>query len=477
MATAALFAAFAPAAWAGANDGFFGVNAGDLFKLPKAQWDPQLSAMSQDGIQVLRLGAWWSDLEPHAPDASGHFYAWGDTDQQVSALARHGIRWEPLLSFSATWDSIVPGDYTAYPAKPADFAAFAAALTRRYGPDGSFWKEHPELPALPVKAYEVWNEPNAATFWHPQASAPEKYADLYAATRTALHQADPAARVVVGGLAAPAGGVIPADQFVERMLAHRPDLHGSLDAVGFHPYSPTTGGVYSQLASFRHALDSAAGPGVPIEITEIGWSSVDASQSSIASDLSDLATTLPRSDCDVERMMPYAWVGPELDPGDREQWFGIQNRDGSAKPSGAAYGRSVRQMRGLGTEQAPTGSVTICRPAPAPAAAAPVHQGPILQLKVRRERGPKVRIRALARCPTGCGLRFDVRPASADASSAGGAALLARRTLRFSRKLRRVSLHIAPRNARRAGRRVRVDVVAVGRSGQRTLRSRTIRIR
>src|SRR5205085_11503446 len=166
----------------------------------------------------LRLGAWWSDLESSPPGPGGHQYSWGDTDNWVSALAAHGIRWEPLVSFSATWDSAVPGDYNAHPASPSNYAAFAGALARRYGNGGSFSAEHPELQPLPVQAYELWNEPNADRFWQPDpAPAPERYADLYAAARTALPQADPAAQAVVGGLAAPAPGVIPAAAVVPRM--------------------------------------------------------------------------------------------------------------------------------------------------------------------------------------------------------------------------------------------------------------------
>ena len=476
MALAALSGTLAPSAFAQVGDGYYGVNAGDLFKLPQSQWDGQLSAMSQDGLQVLRLGAWWSDLEPGPPRGGVHTYSWGDTDQWVAAMARHGIRWEPLLSFSATWDSAVPGDYTAYPASAADFAAFGAALAQRYGPGGAFWSAHPELPALPLQAYEVWNEENAALFWHPQDDAPAKYADLYAATRGAIHAVDPGARVVVGGLAAPASGVMPASDFVDQMVAHRPDLRGNVDAVAYHPYSPTPAGVYAQLASFRQSLDASLGAGVPIEITEVGWSSVDKPVADIGTGLADLATTLPRSGCGVERMEPYSWVGPEINPSDREQWFGINNRDGSAKASATAYAAAVHQMR---APSAPTSSVAICgsaSPGPKAATRTTTARGPKLKLKITRDRRHHTRLRAIARCPAGCRLEFNVMPARSSAAKAGALSLLAHRTVRFSRRLHRLELRIPPRRARSVGRRVRVDVVAIGRTGQRTLRSRSLSI-
>jgi hypothetical protein len=118
---------------ASAPDGYFGVNPGDLFKLPQSQWDTHLAAIADDGVQVVRMGAWWSDLEPGPPTNGQHNYSWSDIDKQVVALARHGLQWEPLLCFSATWGSMVDGEYDAAPDGSANFAAFGAALAKRYG--------------------------------------------------------------------------------------------------------------------------------------------------------------------------------------------------------------------------------------------------------------------------------------------------------------------------------------------------------
>src|SRR5436190_4910718 len=232
VVAAALLFASQPAG-AKAPAGFYGINPGDLFLLPQSQWDGQLATIKSGGVDAVRMPAYWSDLEPSPGSLS-----WQLIDGQAAAVARHGLRWEPLIAFTATWDETVPGDYTSAPAHIEHLAAFAGALVRRYGPGGAFWAEHPDLTPVPVRAYELWNEPNAATYWHPQADAPERYADLYAAVRAAIRGVDGAARVAVGGLASIGPGVIPASRFVERMLDHRPDLRGRIDAVGYHPYAP-----------------------------------------------------------------------------------------------------------------------------------------------------------------------------------------------------------------------------------------------
>jgi hypothetical protein len=450
---------------------FYGVNPGDLFKLPQAQWDTQLQAISDDGIQVVRMGAWWSDLEPGPPVNGVHGYSWSDIDKQVAALARHNLQWEPLLCFSATWGSTIPGDYSGAPDGTGNFSLFAAALAKRYGPGGSFWSEHPELPALPVSAYEVWNEENAKVYWHP--STPEDYADLYAATRSAVHGVDPDARVVVGGLAAADNSSVmaPAD-FLRKMYAHRPDLKGNVDAVALHPYARNPAGVYTKIADFRHDLDAIAGPGVPIELTEIGWSTTDTPESQRAGYLRELASTLPRTDCGLGRMTAYAWIGPEQDAGDREQWFGI-----AGKPSADAFASSVRMMRGI-TAGAPTDTVHLCSSAStraATGAAKSKSRHLKLTVKVRRHPHRAGRLIIAARCSSGCLLQVQVGVPHGKAAWAARVATL-RITSRHRARSQTLSVNVAKRLGLSA-KQLRVKVTATGSRGTRATRYRTVRLR
>lgn len=455
-----------------AGPDFFGINPGDLFKLPADRWDGELAAIAASGIESVRMGAWWSDLEPAPPIAGKHTYSWSDLDERVAALARHGLRWEPLLCFSPTWGSKVPGDYTASPSDPALFAAFAAALTQRYGRGGSFWVEHPELPQLPVTSYELWNEQNAKLYWHPGDNAAEEYADLYASARSAMRQVDGAARVTVGGLGAPADGVVPAEEFLRRMFAHRPDLRGNVDAVGYHPYARDLDGVALRLAEFRRALDAVAGPGVPIAVTEIGWTTSDTTEETRAANIAALAQALPRSDCGVDRMMPYAWIGPEQDPGDREQWFGMRNRDGSPKPSATAYAAAVKQMRGLeGTP--PPGTVAMCAEKPAatpPVSAQPAPKALKLALSVRQDKQRPGRVLLNARCAKACRLQVSLL-----APRGRRHVRVAQRTVKLGNRTSTVAISV-PRSVHRRGTRLRVEAVARAGHGRSAQKSRTVRL-
>jgi hypothetical protein len=478
--TAALLSFFPAGAMAAgpAPDGFFGVNPGDLFRLPESQWDTHLQAISDDGVQVVRMGAWWSDLEPGPPVNGQHRYSFSDVDKQVAALARHGLQWEPLLCFSATWGSKIDGDYNAAPDGSTNFALFGAALAKRYGAGGSFWAEHPELPALPVTAYEVWNEENAKVYWHP--GTPDDYADLYAATRSSIKSVDGSARVVVGGLAGADNDAVmaPAD-FLRRMYDARPDLKGNVDAVGFHPYARDPEGVYKSIAAFRHDLDSIAGPGVPMELTEIGWTTVDVSESARAGYMGQIAATLPRTDCGIERISAYAWLGPEQAAGDREQWFGIAHRDGSNKPTASAYAASVKQARAAGGNTINVCSSAAARSARSAASARKAGKSKRLKLRVKVRRHPSRpgRLIVQAHCSTGCKLRVELRaPHAASRAVAARVTTVAARTSRSSRRAQTLSISVR-KGVNRASSHLTLKVTAFTGRGQTATRFRTVHLR
>ena len=65
------------------------------------------------------------------------------------------------------------------------------ALVARYGPAGTLWAERPDLPRLPIRAWQVWNEPNLTRYWSQQPFA-RSYVTLLRAAHAAVRAADPA---------------------------------------------------------------------------------------------------------------------------------------------------------------------------------------------------------------------------------------------------------------------------------------------
>jgi hypothetical protein len=335
LALAALVLALAPAAPARAGE-MFGVNVNRVFNddFTPANWDAPLAAVRESGIRVARSDAFWMWAEPHAPEHGDHDYTWNMLDAEATALARHGLRWRPILDYSAHW-AVGGADYHSPPASNDDYAAYARAFARRYGRGGSFWAEHPELTALPVTAYEIWNEPDNAAFWRPGPD-PARYADMYLRARGAIREADEHATVVVGGL-------LPDTGYVTAMYAAHPQLRGNVDAIGFHPYAPTADRVLASVRALSRTLVDVGDPSVPIHITEVGWPTRGAGlpivlgEADRAAALGRVADALARSDCGVAAVLAYTWTTPQANPADVEDWYGIRNADGSATATSDAF--------------------------------------------------------------------------------------------------------------------------------------------
>jgi hypothetical protein len=341
LAAAALTGAAAPSAGAATvPEDWAGVNAQWLFpSMPQSSWDRHVDLMAQSGVKLVRLDAEWRRVEPVAPVGGVHAYDWRFYDSVVATLARRGIRWYPVIAYSAPWAATTIGEWRSPPARTADYADYARALVERYGPNGAFWQANPQLPALPVRQWEIWNEENGAYFW-PSAPNAAAYADLYTAARAAIRAADPGARAVVGGLIGKGAGY-----FLRDMLAARPGM--AIDAVGLHAYGATVAGAVFWMEDVRNWLVGLGRGSVPIEVTEFGWTTVGpinvASDAVRAANITSLLNAAAVH-AGVERMILHTWVSREQWPTVGEDWYGIVHPDGTGSLSSAAFASTVKAL-------------------------------------------------------------------------------------------------------------------------------------
>jgi len=153
------------------------------------------------------------------------------------------------------------------------FARYAAAAVERYGHGGEFWKENPFVPYRPIEAWEVWNEPNVGSFWTEGDPDPQEYARLLKLIGTAIHKADPRAKVVFAGMPEPRGTrPIPADEFLDDVY-EVPGVEEAFDVVAAHPYAASVRGVDRRLGRLRAVMRRNGDDEKPLWITELGWSS------------------------------------------------------------------------------------------------------------------------------------------------------------------------------------------------------------
>jgi hypothetical protein len=305
----------------------------DLTYTPQ-EIDEQLKALRATGATIARSDTLWEATEPSEPRGV-HHYDWRFDDWIAGSLAAHDMRWLPIIDYTAPWAESVPGKEQSPPTNPNDYAAYAAAFAARYGPGGSFWAAHSTLTPEPIDTYEIWNEPDIQPFWAPSPDLP-RYAQLYVAARDAILRVDPGARVIIGGLAHPVAS-LPA------LLRARPDLRGHLDGVGIHPYARTPAQVLAGVRAVRRVLVSLGLAGVPVYITEFGWSTrpVDAAKFAAAqvrpSYIETTLDSLGHVSCGIAAVVLYTWVTPERDPGNVEDWFGIHRPTGGGTPDTRAF--------------------------------------------------------------------------------------------------------------------------------------------
>jgi hypothetical protein len=300
----------------------------------------QLQALRATGATVARGDTLWEVTEPQAPQGGVHHYDWAFDDSTVGLLAEHGLRWLPVIDYAAPWAKSTPGELHSPPASASEYATFAGALARRYGPGGSFWRERPRLKAEPVETYEIWNEPDNAEFWSPEPN-PARYADLYIRARDAIDAADPTARVIVGGLTNPA-------MFLPAMLRARPDLVGHIDGVAIHPYGPNPDVVLAKVLGARSVLASLGLTTVPLYVTEFGWTTHPTGALDWAPErlrpgyISSTIAALGQPGCGVAATVLYTWITPQLHLGNPQDWYGIHPPSGDSTRDTEALAAGLR---------------------------------------------------------------------------------------------------------------------------------------
>jgi hypothetical protein len=163
------------------------------------------------------------------------------------------------------WAASVAGQPFSPPRDPATYAAFLRALIGRYGPRGSFWSANPSLPRVPVRHWQIWNEPNIAINFVGVRSWPATYARLLRAAYRAVHGADGGAKVVMAGLA----------NFSWRDLskAYRAGVRGSFDIAAVHPFSGRPSNSVKITRLNRDVMNRNGDRRKPIWLTELTWSS------------------------------------------------------------------------------------------------------------------------------------------------------------------------------------------------------------
>lgn len=267
-------------------------------------------------------------------------------DLLVAGAARQGVELLPILMRSRPEPGLGLKRYAEPPETDREWDRWRARVrlyAERYGPDGAFWSENPEVPYRPLRAWEVWNEPNLSEFWDRREVDAAEYARLLVETRAVLRSVDPQARIVIGGLTSRHD----ATSYLSALLDEVRACHA--DAIGIHPYAPTAEGAIDHLEAVRTAADAAGAEELPLWITEIGWRVGSTSYAGVP-DARVQAAYYDRFLADVGRRREELLLGPtfafslrdRVDP----QTGRVDNRTGlltaGARPAWRVWQRAAR---------------------------------------------------------------------------------------------------------------------------------------
>jgi polysaccharide biosynthesis protein PslG len=243
--------------------------------------------MGKGKVGTLRIVITWAAIDTtSAADDSD----WSTIDPLVFEAAENGVEILPFIYGTPKWvakgldhskcKGAKCGIYA--PKSKAGLAAwktFVGEVVARYGPGGEFWALHPEVPEKPIHAYQLWNEQNSESFYAPEPD-PKAYTKLLAAGAEAIRAGDPAAQVVLGGMAELAGShkAIRGSEYLAELYKVG-GASKSFDGVAPHPYGATVGKVSSQIDLYRSVMKHAHDSGASMWVTEIGAGSANGGNS------------------------------------------------------------------------------------------------------------------------------------------------------------------------------------------------------
>ena len=293
-----------------------------------------LQEMADLGVRWIRLGVEWAVVEPQR----GQF-RWDAIDRVIDEADSSCLSVLAMVGTTPQW-AREPGCRSLWcPPRDLDqFGAFVRAVAER----------HPGQ----IAAWEVWNEPNHAAWFHP-APDPEHYGRLLEAATGALRAVDPDATVLSAGLApSPSGN--PARMLPARFLDRLYDTGAldAVDAIAYHPYSypflpsQRTGdnGFIDQLRSMREVvLDHDDDK--KIWLTEFGSPTPAGDATSLVRQEQMVTDgfALWRSLDYVGPLFWFAWRDPEMGSPNPQANFGLRRFDDSAKPAFDDFEAEVRR--------------------------------------------------------------------------------------------------------------------------------------
>ena len=300
--------------------------------------------MSAAGAGTYRVNFPWSQVEPTRGRRD-----WSHTDQIMRRASARKMQVMPVLIASPKFAA----SRNAYPPRGEfhdDYAAFVRDAVGRYGAEGEFWDLNRSLPYRPIKAWQVWNEPNFAPYWNRRPDA-RSYVRFLKLTHDAIASQDESAKVVLGGLS-------------DTKLNGRPNLVPFLgqvyraggaryfDIAAVNLYAGLPKDVLFLIRTIRSRMRRSGDSRTQLWLTEFGWASGGESRNALTLSPNGQATRLrqtyrllirARGRYRIGMAAWFSWRDRAPLEGEPNWWAinsGLVGRGGGEKPAFRAF-RSV----------------------------------------------------------------------------------------------------------------------------------------
>jgi polysaccharide biosynthesis protein PslG len=217
------------------------------------------------GVRLIRQVFDWSGIEK----SPGH-YDFDLYDTFVRDAAAKGIAVLPVLHNPPPfyWRGSSQRPWCP-PRQLSTMAEFARAAVRRYGPNGSLWRQNPGAPSLPIRSWQIWNEPNLGIYWCNRPN-PREYASMLRVVGKAIKSEDSGAKVVTAGLPdSKLKSAMPLDKFISRLYKARGKRY--FDTLAINGYATNNSQLSELLHRVRRHMNRKRDRRAGIWITEIGW--------------------------------------------------------------------------------------------------------------------------------------------------------------------------------------------------------------
>jgi hypothetical protein len=294
----------------------------DVYGLSQADVDRSMDAIRAMGVKSVRLLIPWAGIEPVQNQLD-----WSSVDKTVNSAATRGLAVVAVINSTPTWAVATGGQYlSGRPASPATYGEFVAKTATRY--------------VGKISAIEIWNEPNAVTFYTPKPD-PAGYVDLLKAAYPRIKQVDPSIVVLGGSM----GAIVDYGDYAINPISFLTKMYAAgakayFDALAYHPYQYTlkfsdgmtvANSPMLQLMELRKVMIANGDEGKKIWSTEYGEPSSTAGDAQQQAYVADILTKWQE--------LPYTGPMYVYTTRDRvtggftpDDTFGVYRRDWTPKP-------------------------------------------------------------------------------------------------------------------------------------------------